>query len=198
MAAKQQQSFAYKDDTFYPPATSGSPSNAHYLAGCHIVQHRPAYCSCLAKIEARQHGSLDNMFAGCSQAIVQKTCPALSMKQEEELAGKAIYFISREKLRAFTEQQSGLVSPEHSQPDTTPKPIPSAPKRPASSIFPTGGDGYAAAINAGLAELNSRTPAPASEPAQPKQVVSLPSLKPNPGESMIDFARRMAAQRAAV
>ncbi|WKZ86378.1 hypothetical protein N5B55_05330 [Ralstonia pickettii] len=198
--ATKQSSFNFVDDSFYPPSASASPSNAFYLRGCDVVQHRPAYCSCLAKIEARQHGGLDSMYAGCSTAIGHKTCPALSMRSEEELAGKAIYFVNRDKLRAFADEQAGQVTPSLSKvSESSLKPAPRpALKRPAeSSIFPTMADGYAAAINAGIAELNKRTPAPASVPEQPKQVVSLPSMSPNPGESMVEFARRMAAQRAA-
>ena len=78
-------------EKFHLPLYSGLSTNAYYLADCKVVEHRPSYAACLSKVrdhEAKSAGASST--ASCRTAMRNGTCNALHMKQEEELAGKAL------------------------------------------------------------------------------------------------------------
>ena len=189
---------------------SATGNNAYYLNSCVHTQHRPAYCACLNKIAERKKGRLES-FPECSAAIGRKDCPALAMKKEEELAGKAIYFISRTQLRAemqaaaeargqvfarMAEQGRDWTPSKSKRSKTTTAPV--KPSAPAYS-----GVDYAAAINAAMAKASAAASAAAStvgkvltSEATKQQTGELKSVsadltapKPTTGMSMLDFAR---------
>lgn len=91
------------DDETYPVEASESGDNAFYMNGCDAVGGRPNYAACLAKCAARKKGRLSELYSECSAAIGGKRCPALEMRKQEIAAGKALYFISRPKLKAFNQ-----------------------------------------------------------------------------------------------
>lgn len=199
---------------------SATGNNAYYLAGCRHVCHRPAYASCLSKIAERKKGRLEGD-ADCSAAIGRKDCPALAMKREEELAGKAIYFVNRkqlqEEMRIAAEARGQVFARMAEQGKDW---APSKTKRPKTTATPATapvaalGIDYAAAINKAIAAAKAAAPvapaAPVSSadaPAEPKAPASSalksvsadlarkPSTPPT-GMSMLEFARN-ARNRAA-
>lgn len=193
----------------FGPERSATGDNAHYLPACQHTQHRPAYCACLHKIEQRKKGRLES-YPECSAAIGRKDCPALAMKKEEELAGKAIYFVSRAQLQAemqaaaearghvfarMAEQGKDWAPSKTKRSKTAPATKPSAPAY--------AGVDYAAAINAAMAKAAAAASAAGaaigkvltSEPEK-QEVGALKSVsadlsspKPSTGMSMLDFAR---------
>lgn len=182
--------------------------NAFYLASCMHVQHRPAYAACLCKIEDRKKGRLEGM-PECSAAIGRKDCPALPMRQEEILAGKAIYFVSRKELQAQAQAAAAARGHVFAQmaeqgrdwaPSKTKRPkVTAAPAAPAPSID------YAAAINKAMSaataaaaaakapELGS-TAESATRPAVESKSVSADlaaqAVSSTAGLSMLEIARR--------
>lgn len=196
---------------------SATGNNAYYLAGCRHVCHRPAYASCLSKIAERKKGRLEGD-ADCSAAIGRKDCPALAMKHEEELTGKAIYFVNRkqlqEEMRIAAEARGQVFARMAEQGKDW---APSKTKRPKTSSTPAAaapsfsGTDYAAAINKALSaakaatapdsskDLSLEPKVPASSAVKSVSADLSPAPKASPpstGLSMLEFAR-MARQRAA-
>lgn len=207
-----------KDLPIYGPERSASGTeNAYYLPSCPHAGHRPAYCSCLDKIARRKKGRLvDN--PDCSAAIGNKSCPALAMRHEEELAGKAIYFISRKQLQEEMKIAADARAEVFSRmaergknwaPSRTKRPS-TAPAKPAAATPPA--VDYAAAINQALANAKA---AAAAAPTAPESKIELKtgassalksvsadlpskqSAAPTTGMSMKEFAAQIARQRAA-
>jgi hypothetical protein len=108
MAKYEQEEF--KDDETYPPERSKGGDNAHFHL-CMEIGERKAYAACLDLIERRKNGRLPIAYAQCSAAIGRKDCPALAMVKQEKQEGKALFFISREKLRKFYKATEEFVAP---------------------------------------------------------------------------------------
>jgi len=190
----------------YPPSQSASPYNAYYLKGCEAVARSPNYASCLFKINEYERGAPVTYAEECNQAISKGACQAVGMRDEEELKGVAMYFYPStvwrnrmitnltpedELLKASVANKLSFVSndpraanfkgryQEYVPKQTKPSATSLAPA--AKSVMTISDDGYTAAINAAMKELPP-TPVPAT-------------LKPaiHPGESPLQFARRIAA-----
>lgn len=189
----------FEDDEVYGVEASKSGGNAMYLDYCDVAWHRPGYAACLSKIDARKEGRLDARFAACSAAIGKKTCPAMKRRMEEMTAGKALYFISREKLLAFNQYQQEIggqafaasvdgdnvrksrrpakrVQQENNLPHT-PNTTPTVK---LVEVEPE--DGYAAAINAAMKKEAQR-------PAANDEVVPNAPRPAGSGLSMLEMAR---------
>lgn len=214
-----------KHDKSFPPSASAGGENAYYLKGCDTVQRSPAYASCLFKIAEYFAGRHHEIYRDCNGAIEQKRCKAMEMKQEEELKGQALYFFPRKPPQALTLSVEAAgefgtrisnLTPSHLIPkepktkgrfrDTVPK---SAPK-PAQTALDrelAQTDGYAAAINAAIAEpatidmtvevkrVIEITAAQAQSSAPATQGVSTARPPMQAGESPLQYARRLAANR---
>lgn len=88
-------------DEFYPMSASADGNkNAFHLGNCDLVGHRPPYASCLFKIGEWKAERLGPACTSCATAMARNECPAQAMRAEELLAGKAIYYIDRARLRA--------------------------------------------------------------------------------------------------
>jgi hypothetical protein len=185
----------FKDDTYYPPAQSAAGTNAYYLDYCTTGGCRPGYAVCLHKIQAHAEGRLPAMFSACQGAMEWKTCPAMAMRQQEELEGRAMFYVDRQKQQEFFEARAkapvtseflkelkaaskeARESREEKKPapaavtKTAPQPAPAAPI--IGSVF-----SYAAAINEALNEetkpepVRMQTQLPVVPTAQPVTAIA--------------------------
>jgi hypothetical protein len=80
----------------HPLSASLSGKNAYYLGHCRITEHNPAYAACLDKMRLVKEGRAREVWPACSEAIRLGTCQAVTMRQTEELAGEALYFLPRD------------------------------------------------------------------------------------------------------
>lgn len=85
-------------------ASADARRNAYYYP-CDIVGQRRSFAVCIAKVEKRVCN--DEV---CSGAIKRKQCPAIAMREEEVLKGKAIYFTQRNIVEAFINKLKTFVS----------------------------------------------------------------------------------------
>lgn len=177
----------------YPPEHSAGGINTFTVKGCKVVGHTPGYCVCLNKIKAFERDRALTSYPECERAISSRTCPAIAMRQEEQAAGKALYFIDRALLREEMDKAFAGVSarfaPTKSAPAPKPEPIKVTTAKNVSDhriMTPTPEiDGYAAAINAAIKEAAQAATAPTPEPK-----VASPSPSPvTPGLSMIERTR---------
>ncbi len=157
-------------------ASADAKRNAYYVS-CKCVGHSRPYAACLHLIDLRKTGRLEVLYADCSGHIGQKRCPALSMRKEELANNKAIYFVERIKSdMTFVNRAKAALA-------TTVNAVREVVASPKALPQPVVTD-YAAAINAALKEKSESASTP---------VVS----KPNPGESLLEAARRLLKQKAA-
>jgi hypothetical protein len=213
----------FVDEMVYPPKMSEGGINAYYLDDCAVVGHRPNYAVCLNKANAlKRDGTLHG--SECETAIRCKTCKALALRKEELEAGRAIYFVHRDKLQEFNEGRDAKVRPVVSErskqhASNIAKPAPkkeehlakSTPKKEEHFLDVKTGD-YADALNASLQanaapnELERSSQKPVEEKPvasitasaqQPKPEVENVSVKA--GMSMVEIARmRLAAKQPVI
>jgi hypothetical protein len=228
---------AFHDDTLYPPDASMRGDNAHYLDYCEAGGHRPGYAVCLNKIKAVEERRLEGLLGGCEAAISGRSCPAFHLREKERLEGRALFYVSRPKLNEWIAEQNKQpvhseflnelkVTAANSRAKVAAKrtePV----KRTEAPIVASMEGGYAAAINAAMAETTGepiklskeesarfekalenppaandalksamKTAAAIGEPLKPTG--SALTLKPLPGESLLDFAKRQREARASV
>jgi len=199
------------DDEIYPVEASLWGTNAYHFS-CTVRAGTQANCICANKLKAFDEKRFGGILEECHDAIRVGTCPARAMRREEELAGKAIYFVNRKKLQAANDARDAAAratvpakwgekkpAPVRTAPkvDDAQKPehkapvVKSQPKVEAPS-FSDGGD-YAAAINRAMSEAAVAPKQNKVEPKTPPVIDTLPSVKP--GMSLIEMARqRMAAK----
>ena len=163
-----------------------------YSSRCGVVEQVMNYAACqwrqgvLGQSDIRTPAD----WSACAQARSFGTCPALRMREEEVLAGKAIYFVERAR-----GGDNPVVSPARAWIDTAWKGAkkalarvtPSAAPAPARSALDALGEvgSYSDALNALASEhASAPTPAVASRPAQPP----IPMLE---GESPLAYAKRV-------
>lgn len=73
---------------------------------CSFVEHNKNFAVCLNLIERRKQGELDASYTSCSNAISNRVCQALQMRNEELDVGHAIYFIERERSGEYFDARS--------------------------------------------------------------------------------------------
>lgn len=78
-----------------PPEASRSGKNAYYVP-CEVVHSRPNYGVCLFVIKAYDEDRLNGSYADCARAIHGGYCEARKAQQEEQKAGRALYYKERE------------------------------------------------------------------------------------------------------
>ncbi len=177
--------------SIYPPEQSAAGTNTFTVKGCKAVGYTPGYCVCLNKLKAYERDKALSSYPECEKAISGKSCPAISMRTEEQTAGKALYYVDRALLREEMDKQFGQVMtsfrPTKTAPTVTapavkkPEPKPAVKSDDRLMDMPT--DGYAAAINAAIKEASDQ-PNP-----EPKVSAPQPSTKP---VSLLDIARMHA------
>ena len=172
----------------YPPAQSMGGINA-YNFGCKPLGFSPGYCVCLNKIMAYERDGDLKTYPDCEKAIRNNDCPALAMRKEEQVAGKALYFLDRNILREEMDKHFKNTMPElrHAKATPAPKSVPKAAPAPKSDerlMAMPEGDGYAAAINAAIAQ------AATEQPKQEEPQALAPSASEQPKRlSMVEMAR---------
>ena len=185
----------------HPPGQSAAGTNTFTVKGCKVVGHTPGYCVCLNKIKAFERDKALTSYPECERAISSRVCPAITMRQDEQTAGKALYYIDRALLREEMDKAFAGVSARFAPTKTvvTTKPtraepttLPVTAKKVVDHLttMPTPEmDGYAAAINAAIKEASQAAPAPAPTP-KPEPKVASPSPSPvTSGLSMIERTR---------
>lgn len=184
----------------YPPSASRSGTNAYYLAKCDIAGHAPSYAACLAKLDEIEKGS--GKHTSCAVAVGLHRCQAHSMRAEELLQGRALYYVPRETIATNSDKSPawsvvGRIAAEQGVGITTTVPkvaTPSIPKPPVANL----GGTYADAINAAMRTLPPSpqvtvTQTPAVAAAAIAQRTPAPAMQP--GETPLAYARRVAASR---
>lgn len=127
------------DTIIQPISASKRGDNAYYLGGCHVVGHSPSYAACLHKLDTGDHT--------CTGAVGMHQCQARLMRDAEELQGKALYYVPRQKLEQGLARVPAWSVPPPNLPRTTTS-APSAAPAPKSPLIDKGG--YADAINAAM------------------------------------------------
>jgi hypothetical protein len=214
---------AFVDEEVYKPEASAGAWNAYYSEICEAVDHRPAYFICLNKIMAYERdGKLSSMH-DCEAQIGRGHCPALKMRSDEKAAGKAIYFVNREKLNAFTnkrDEDAALNKREEKVAETRrraalPVPAPGdyngfkrdsvqpatksveVPQVKIEHFLEAQVGGYADAINASIkASAVSEPVVEASKSPEVKTVQATPQASVSAGMSLIEIARMRIAAKA--
>jgi hypothetical protein len=180
----------------YPPEQSAAGTNTWTVKTCRAVGYTPGYCVCLNKLKAFERDEGLASYPECHKAIGDKSCPAISLRQEEQLEGKALYYVDRALLREEMEKTFAASTPSFRPTKVTPapttkpqaavKPIP-APTPQDCTVPASVTDGYAAAINAAIKEAAA---APATVETEPEPKVDAPSPSPvKKGLSILEIAR---------
>jgi hypothetical protein len=191
------------EPTVYTIAQSADGSLNSYSLGCTFNGQRMNYAACQHRQTLLDKGDVKVPadWGGCRTAARAGNCVALDLRKEEVLAGKAIYFEPRSWLRAQAEKARRWVNPWE-QTQNTPKaarPAPAPAPKPATDVFDgLGSNSYADAINAmARPGTNPPPPAPALRPVAPPNPPAAPA-RALPGESPLQMARRLAAERASL
>ena len=170
----------------YPPAQSMGGINA-YNFGCKPLGFSPGYCVCLNKIMAYERDGDLKTYPDCEKAIRNNDCPALAMRKEEQVAGKALYFLDRNILREEMDKHFKNTMPELRPAKAAPAVKAATAKQVEQHLttMPTPEiDGYAAAINAAIAQ------AATEQPKQEEPQAPAPSASEQPKRlSMVEMAR---------
>lgn len=179
-------------------ASEDGRRNAYYIT-CNTVGQKRPYAACLAHIDDRI-GGLSN----CCDAIRNKSCPALAMRQEERLQGKAIYFIQRTLIGEIVGRVRDWITPVKGEPSPT-KPPPKGRGRKTSgdsreglvgAVASAGSVTYADAINEAAKSAPEAARSGVTTPASSSALrASFVQMKVQPGESPLEAARRIAAMR---
>jgi hypothetical protein len=208
-------------EKFLLPLYSGLGNNAYYLDDCKIVEHRPSYAACLAKYRDHlikkegSHGSQP-----CRAAMKAGTCKAMDMHMEEELAGRAMFFIDRNRLSDESLRHSAAMpSPSFVRPGSVKKvegektyrspPPDVVARRPmatgglvssADMKFGESSGDYADAINMAMREAMVKPEpvvvAPIAPPAPKPIAVTTVANVAKAGMSMVEIARAALASKA--
>lgn len=159
-----------EENKMQPLSASESGRNAYYLPNCEVIEHSPAYASCLDKLRQIKEKKTNGRFTECVSAVRNGRCKAADMRQEEELKGQAVYFVARVAL---------TIPASPNWDNYTPKSKPPHQRFVVTTHSKANqGGSYADAINAAMQTL-------------PKPVFTAPKMVA--GETPIQFARRLAA-----
>lgn len=198
------------EDTFEPLSSSADGRrNAHYHS-CKIVEQLRPYAGCLNRMAGGGCGDEE-----CLTAIRKKVCPAIGMRQQEELQGRAIYFTPRgfiagviENVRQWVMPSRDDVSPSHTRKSRSEPVVPA--KRKDSGLLAAatsaGSMTYADAINRATGAVSPVAPSSASRGTSVHVAPLAPAVAPHtppvgrvarfsilPGESPLQAARRHAS-----
>lgn len=207
----------------HPASMSADSSNAFYLKGCETVQHSPSYAACLFRISEHEQGRTYPGKESCIDAINSNKCRAKEMRQQEQLAGQALYYFQRQFIqnKIVTSMTPESEVPKVQKTGWTPAPIIRLEKKELPTAqdkeFDGPEDGFAAAINAEMQNLanaemqkslNAETKKPVFEerkvsptPVEKIEVKQEPkagSLAMLPGETPLQYARRSAIYRKSI
>jgi hypothetical protein len=171
-------------DNVIPLASSACGKTNSYVVGCQYLQQQMSYAACLHRIKTIDTGKFPSDWSVCDRA--GHSCPARSMRREEELAGKSIYFRAREALKAASDAARKWFMPGEARAAVA---RPARGSRSGGSVLDALGEGgsFADAISAAAA-----APATPSVPT-PRPVIPIALA----GETPLQMARRLKAERDA-
>lgn len=163
-------------------ADSASGRLNGYVHACRVVEHSMYYAACLNRINVIAASErVPQDWEPCKQACRTRSCAAQKMREEEQTAGKALFFTPRGLVATVIEKARAWV-------DTWNKPKASKPAR--GQAAPSLIGALSSASTATYADLFSAPEAPA-KPSKPLG----PPIKALPGETPLQMARRLAAAR---
>ena len=194
-----------QEKKFEPIEASADGKRNAFSSHCAVVTQMMSYPACLWRqnVLAAPDIRTPADWSPCADARRTGRCNALSMRQEEELKGHAIYFVERGLVRrtldAAREWGTSTLDKFVSKTVAAPaKPAPAPAPRKADSMLDVMGEtSYADAINL------AATPAPTPTTAAPAPVAPKPASVPpmtlamQPGESPLAYARRLKAAQTA-
>jgi hypothetical protein len=154
--------FGFKDPEVYPLDASKSGTNAHHINGCRVVGQSQPYAACLNRIAEYEAGGAIESMGECRRAIGGPACEAWKMREEENKAGKALFYVNRAKLQEYV----GLIAsdrPQQRSSDDKPARASTPPQPDATS----GSGSYADAINATIQTLSSPSTSGQTEHLEP-------------------------------
>lgn len=178
-----------------PISASADGKNNRYTFACGVIGQRRAYPVCLNLIDKKNDDRLGAIYSDCMTSIRRGTCPALKMQKEENAAGHAIYFRDR---------SVDIVIPEYTKRRTR---ISEVSVEPAVAPARSGGGDllsrigdmdYTKALNDDIAKTSA--PAPVVAPKEKAETITIeketaPKVEAVPGESLLEMARRLIAQK---
>ncbi|MFK3741007.1 hypothetical protein [Massilia sp. TN1-12] len=180
-------------DTPFPPDASAGANNAYYLHHCAAIERGPAYAACLSRLHDIAGGRSNERTSECEKTLREGRCVAAGMREQEQLAGQALYYFPRLNkpfLPVSVAGDFGVLITNHTDPaliPAQPKPFgvrasaPSRPTAPARTLddhlTTATTSGFAEALSAAVAEA-ADTPAPA--PAQTQAWPMMPKPAPTP------------------
>jgi hypothetical protein len=214
-------------DTKFPVTASAGADNAYYLRHCSAIERGPSYAACLSRLHDIDVGVSNERTAQCDKAVREGRCVAHGMREQESLAGTALFYFPRTNkpfLPVSVAGDFGVLITNLTDPALIPKPVKAfgekpAPRAPAAKVEQElQVDALAVAITNAAAKPENEpakqqpeiTPepapaatfAPTEEPAKMAtnmvaQMCAGTAPKIQPGETPLQFARRMAALRNA-
>jgi hypothetical protein len=184
-----------KHDTHFPASASAGGDNAYYLKTCATLERPAAYAACLSRLSEIDAGSSNERTAECAKSLREGRCVAAGMREQEQLAGAALFYFPRNPSKPFlpakiagdfgieiTNLTDPALIPASHRPARPARPAPAAPApaEPKSILDSIDSGGYADALNAPAAP-------------QPKKAITKDDLAKlaKPGESLIDVAKRL-------
>jgi hypothetical protein len=204
-------------DTPHPASASAGPDNAYYLRHCADIERGPAYAACLSRLHDIDKGVANERTSQCEKAVHEKRCIAAGMREQETLAGKALFYFPRSNKPFLPVQVAGdfgILITNLTDPALVPKKGAPAPARKPVAPAKTLDEhlthattaGFAEALNSAIADTPARSadepakpapaitpkPAPVAAPQPPAQPAK-PALAMLPGETPLQYARRRLA-----
>ncbi|SUE95833.1 Uncharacterised protein [Ectopseudomonas mendocina] len=202
------------EDQLYPVEKSMSGKNAFYHF-CDVRGNQQSYAVCMHTVKAIEENRVkSDQFIECQRACTHDTCPAKAMRAEERAAGHALYYKERidvnpANTRSEAEAQANALTVSSGKYDMN---NPSYARGWAQVGYKLGKDDPSKPIKHKPAFKNPPAPSPAKKSGyveegmadlvnelmkdQPKKAQSpspTTAIKPMPGETPIEFAKRRAA-----
>lgn len=208
-------------NTSHPVTASAGPDNAYYLHHCAEIERGPAYTACLSRLKDIDAGRSNERTAQCEKAVREKRCVAHGMREQEQLAGSALFYFPRSNkpfLPASVAGDFGVLITNLTDPALIPKKTAKALPKPVDVVDKElAVDVLSKAIgNAAQSPTGLTTVADVKKAIEAMPAASLPPLPPmapsqtaaqivaettstapkiQPGETPLQFARRMAELR---
>ena len=186
------------EKTFESASASADGTRNSFTLFCEFTSQSMNYAACLWRqgVLAKPDIKTPADWAPCTQARNCNRCTALEMRSEETLQNKAIYFVDRAAKLAPVSTWGVRTKPIYSSSPAPAAPVKrTEPKRsaaPVSMIDAMGSVGdFAAAISIPETPIAAPPPRPA-----PIKVQAAPIMMSQSGESPLQMARRMAAERS--
>lgn len=175
----------------HPAALSADSKRNAYCNHCKIIGQAKPYPMCIRLIEDAKAG-IDHPpgYQDCSKAIAQFNCPAIDMRQEEILMGKAIYFIDKGVDRVLGGVGRWIMGFVKSAKTEAPAaPAPSKKSFEQTALSRSRNNDFASAVN--IAAKKPETPVT----TVPKAMLAPGAGSMKRGESPLAAARRLMGQK---